>query len=207
VYNGGGAMFPLTIAKESYFSVMEAKFGILESSYDNALVDSIYVTENFIVCRVKSFFFTDSWGSALAVRLSNSDDITVHAYTGDERQLPLIWESRYGSGKFVLDNFGLYTKEVRGLYAASYSLLNPVTVYPVINASCFYLDDFPSQIPSGSNEYVWRDYGTSIRDFYVNIWWPDMMNLADQYGLKYTGLAIQCYDDNVDGSTPSSPDE
>ena len=139
VYNGGGAMFPMTIEKEAYFSVMEAKFGILESSYDNALVDSIYVTENFMVGGGKSFAITDSWDSALTVRLNSSDNVTVHAYTGDERQLPLIWESRYGSGKFVLDNFGLYTKEVRGLYAASYSLLNPVTVYPVINASCFYL--------------------------------------------------------------------
>ena len=207
VYNGGGAMFPLTFAKESYFSVMEAKFGIQESSYDNALVDSIYVTENFMVGGGKSFSITDPWDSALTVRLNTSDSVTVYAYTGDDRQLPLIWESRYGSGKFVLDNFGIYAKHVRGLYAASYSLLNSVTVYPVINASCFYLDDFPSQIPSGSNEYIWRDYGTSIRDFYVNIWWPDMMNLADQYGLKYTGLAIQCYDSNVDGSTPTAPDE
>lgn len=207
VYNGGGAMFPMTLSKEAYFSVMEAKFGILESSYSYAVVDSIYVAENFMVGGGKSFLITDPWDSALTVRLNSSDHVTVHAYTGDERQIPLIWESRYGSGKFVLDNFGLYTKEVRGLYAASYSLLNSVTVYPVINASCFYLDDFPSQIPSGSNAYIWRDYGTSIRDFYVNIWWPDMMNLADQYGLKYTGLAIQCYDENVDGTTPSSADE
>lgn len=207
VYNGGGAMFPMTIEKEAYFSVMEAKFGILESSYDNALVDSIYVTENYMIGGGKSFAITDSWDSALTVRLNSSDNVTVHAYTGDKRQLPLIWESRYGSGKFVFDNFGSYTKEMRGLYTASYSLLNPVTVYPVINASCFYLDDFPSQVPAGSNEYIWRDYGTSIRDFYVNIWWPDMMNLADQYGLKYTGLAIQCYDDNVDGSTPTAPDK
>lgn len=207
VYNGGGAMFPLTFAKESYFTVMEAKFGILESSYANALVDSIYVTENFMVGGGNRFAITDPWESALAVRVDSSDRVTVHAYTGDERQLPLIWESRYGNGKFVLDNFGIYTKEVRGLYSASYSLLNPVTVYPVINASCFYLDDFPSQVPSGSNEYIWRDYGTSTRDFYVNVWWPDMMSLADQYGLKYTGLAIQCYDDQVDGSTDTLADK
>ena len=207
VYSGGGAMLPMTLSKEPYFSVMEAKFGILESSYDYAIVDSIYVTENFMVGGGKSFSITDPWDSALTVRLNSDDRVTVHAYTGDERQVPLIWESRYGSGKFVLDNFGFYTKEVRGLYAASYSLLHSVTVYPVINASCFYLDDFPSQIPSGSNEYVWRDYGTSIRDFYVNIWWPDMMNLADQYGLKYTGLAIMCYDDHVDGTTPSRADD
>ena len=34
-----------------------------------------------------------------------------------------------------------------------------------------------------------------------------MMNFADKYGIKYTGLAIQCYDDAVDGSTPTEPDE
>lgn len=207
VYGGGKVMFPLTFSKESYFSVMESKFGILESTYENALVDSIYVTDDFMIGGGKSFAVTDAWDSALTLQLKDSEGVKVYAYTGDDRQLPLVWESRYGNGKFVLDNFGTYTKEVRGLYAASYSLLNSVTVYPVINGSCFYLDDFPSQIPSGSNEYVWRDYGTSTRDFYVNIWWPDMMNFADKYGLKYTGLAIQSYDDKVDGTTTSLPDK
>ena len=207
VYEGGGALLPLTLSKEPYFSVMEPKFGIVESSYDYALADSIYVTANFMVGGGRSFAITDSWDSALVVRVDESDRVKVHAYTDDDRQLPLVWESRYGSGRFVLDNFGIYTKDTRGFYAASYSLLAPVTAYPVINASCFYLDDFPSQVPSGSNEYVWRDYGTSTRDFYVNIWWPDMMNLADRYGLAYTGLAIQCYDDRVDGTTTDAPDE
>ena len=50
-------------------------------------------------------------------------------------------------GKFVVDNFGLYEKVVRGFYAASYSLLTDVGVYPVINGSAFYLDDFPSPVP------------------------------------------------------------
>lgn len=207
VYDGGGAMFPLTFSKESYFSVMETKFGILESSYENALVDSIYVTDDFMIGGGKRFDITDAWDSALTIQLNESDGIKVHAYTGDDRKLPLIWESSYGKGKFVLDNFGIYTKVMRGFYAASYSLLNPVTVYPVINGSCFYLDDFPSQVPSGSNEYIERDYGTTTRDFYVNIWWPDMMNLASTYGLKYTGLAIQCYNDTVDGTTTPAADK
>lgn len=33
-----------------------------------------------------------------------------------------------------------------------------------------------------------------------------MMNLSDKYGIKYTGLAIECYNDDVDGTTNSSPD-
>lgn len=207
VYDGGGALLPMTMAKESYFMVMENKFGILESSYEYTLVDSIYVTEDFMIGGGRSFAITDPWDSALQVQLQNADGVQLHAYTGDERRVPLIWESRYGQGKFVLDNFGLYTKEVRGFYAASYTLLQDVVAYPVINGSCFYLDDFPSQVPLGASEYIWRDYGISTRDYYTNVWWPDMMNLADQYGLKYTGLAILCYDDYVDGSTPSQPDK
>lgn len=207
VYNGGHALFPLTLAKETYFSVMESKFGIAESSYNYALVDSIYVTDDFMIGGGRTFEIDDGWDSALSIQLSNDERVTVHAYTGDEHQVALIWESRYGSGKFVFDNFGIYTKEWRGFYAASYSLLDSVSVYPVINGSSFYLDDFPSQVPDGSSEYVWRDYGTTNRDFYVNIWWPDMMQLSDEYGLKYTGLAIECYDDVVDGTTPSQPDE
>lgn len=33
-----------------------------------------------------------------------------------------------------------------------------------------------------------------------------MMNLSDKYGIKFTGLAIECYDDAVDGTTDTEPD-
>ena len=33
-----------------------------------------------------------------------------------------------------------------------------------------------------------------------------MMNFADQYGIKYTGLAIESYDDNTDGTLVSNTD-
>lgn len=33
-----------------------------------------------------------------------------------------------------------------------------------------------------------------------------MMNISDKYGLKYTGLAIECYDDAIDGTTDARPD-
>ena len=33
-----------------------------------------------------------------------------------------------------------------------------------------------------------------------------MMNLSDKYGIKYTGLAIECYDDAIDGTTDAKPD-
>ncbi len=207
VYHGGGALLPLTLAKESYSSVMEAKFGISEASYGYAIVDSIYIEEGFMIGGGQGYAIMDGYDSGLALQLADTEAVTVHAYTNDARKLPLIWESAYGEGKFVLNNFGIYTKNMRGFFSASYSLLEDTFVYPVINGSAFYLDDFPSQIPSGSNTYIWRDYGATIRDFYINIWWPDMINLADKYGLKYTGLAIECYSDAVDGTVDAAPDK
>ncbi len=206
VYAGGKVQFAVTLQKNIYTSVIEHTLGVLDASWDNALVDSIYIDEGFMVGGGRSFKVEEGYDSAWAVQLDPSV-AKVYAYVDNENKTPLIWEVKHGEGKFVVDNIGLNEKVMRGFYAASYSLLDDVAVYPVINSSTFYLDDFPSQIPQGSSEYITRDYGTSIRDFYVNIWWPDMMNYADMYDIKYTGLAITCYDDNVDGSTPAEPDK
>ena len=206
IYAGGRAQFPLTFQKNIYVSVLEAALGITESSWSHVRLDSIYINEGFMVGGGRGFEMEDGYDSVWAVQV-DSQRVKVHACVDNESKTPLIWETNYGKGKIVVDNIGLYEKVFRGFYAASYSLLEDVSVYPVINASTFYLDDFPSQIPSGSNEYIQRDYGATTREFYVNIWWPEMMNHADKYGIKYTGLAITCYDDNVDGTTPSEPDE
>ena len=77
-----------------------------------------------------------------ARKVSLESDVKVHAKTTDDSHTPLIWEKSYGKGKFVVDNLGIYERNVRGIYAASYSLLTEATVYPVINGSTYYIDDF-----------------------------------------------------------------
>lgn len=96
-------------------------------------------------------------------------------------------------------NLGIYVKAVRGIFSAAYSLLLDCTIYPVINGSAFYLDDFPSPVPGGNGEYIYRDYGINVRDFYANIWWPDILALAEKYGVRYTGVVIENYGDQTDG--------
>ncbi len=204
VHDGGNVYFPLTIDKNAYSSAIENKMGI-EASYEYTLVDHIFVDANFMVGGGKAYAVPDAYESARTVQLSPKST-RVYAREGDETGVPLIWESSYGEGKFVVNNFGMCDKAYRGFFAASLSLFGEVSLYPVINGSAFYLDDFPSQIPSGNSDYITRDFGTTIRDFYINIWWPDMMNLSDKYGIKYTGLAIECYDDSVDGTTDATPD-
>ncbi len=206
VYDGGAVMFALTLKRDIYVSVLEGALGILEASWENAHLEGIYIEDGFMVGGGRSFIVEDGYDSVWAVRL-DENRAKIHAWVDNESRAPLIWETEYGKGKFVVNNTGLCERVTRGFYAAALSLMDDVFVYPVINASTFYLDDFPSQIPQGSNEYIMRDFGATTRDFYVNIWWPAMMDFADKYGMKYTGLAITGYDDEVDGTTPSEPDE
>ncbi len=204
VHDGGNVYFPLTIDKNAYSSAVENKIGI-EASFGYSYVGSMYVAEGFMVGGGKAFAVPDAYQSARTVQL-NPKTTTVHASIDNKDGVPLVWEADYGNGKFVVNNFGMCDKAYRGFFSASISLFNSVFMYPVINGSTFYLDDFPSQIPEGNSEYIAQDFQTTIRDFYINIWWPDMMNLSDKYGIKYTGLAIECYDDSIDGTTDAVPD-
>ena len=205
VYAGGNAMFPLSLEQNPYSAAIQSHLGIMESSEGFVEIDTIYVESEFMIGAGQEFNIPDSFESSRAVRLL-PEKTKVHATGNGENGIPVIWEATYGNGKFVVDNIGIYDKAFRGFYAASFSLMEDTCVYPVINGSAFFLDDFPSQIPEGNSSYIERDYHTTIRDFYINIWWPDMMNIADKYGIKYTGLAIECYDDAVDGTTDARPD-
>lgn len=204
VEQGGNVMFALTLQKSSYTALIEQKLGILSSGYGNVVVDNIYFAPDFLVGGGQAYAVTDGYDSAWEVELSERTH--VYARVGDASGMPLIWEADYGKGRFVVDNFGLYGKVTRGFYAASYSLLTDIGVYPVVNGSVFYLDDFPSPVPSGDGTYVRRDYGMSIRDFYTNVWWPDMLSLAEKHGIRYTGVIIENYEDDTDGTTEATTD-
>ena len=205
-HNGGQVLFAMPLEKTIYTSVIERNLGIIASSYKNTVVDSIYIEEGFMIGGGRSFNILNGFDSAWTVQLS-PEETQVYMTTDNEKKLPLIWKKDYGNGNFVVVNFGLYEKNFRGFYSSALSLLSDVSIYPVINGSVFYLDDFPSQIPNGNSEYILRDYNTSIRDFYMNIWWPDMMSIAEKYNIRYTGLAIECYDDSVDGTTQVTYDK
>lgn len=204
VSEGGNALFAMTLQKTAYTSIIEQKLGIISSGYENMVVDSIYFEPDFMLGGGQAYEITDPYDSAWAVQLS--EQAKVHAQVEDENGQPVIWENQYGKGKFVVDNFGLYEKAVRGFYAASYSLLTDVGIYPVINGSTFYLDDFPSPVPNGDGTYVKRDYEMSISEFYMNVWWPDMLELASDHGIHYTGVMIENYEDATDGTIEKQKD-
>ena len=135
--------------------------------------------------------------SSLAVTLE--EDCQVSVTTNDEKENPLLWKRDYQNGRIVVVNLGIYDKGYRGIYAAAYSMLGEVCAWPVINGAAYYLDDFPAPVPSGEGKYIEEDYGLNIGDFYSQIWWNDISSLSEKYGLRYTGMVIEEYSDQVEG--------
>lgn len=205
VESGGYVQFALTLQKSSHLSLIEQALGIKQSQAEHGLVDKLYIEPDFMIGGGREYIIEEPFDSALKVDLSEKAKVHVSRKEGPG-VLPLIWEHAYGKGKFVIDNFGIYNKVTRGLYAASYNLMGKVASYPVINGSVFYLDDFPAPVPSGDGKYVKRDYNLNVADFYTNIWWVDMLSFVDKFGIKYTGATIENYEDDTSGNVHGQDD-
>ena len=200
VSSGGSLMLAMTPENSGYLQAIAPKLGIDTVGYEYTTAESIVPSKDFMLGGGQRYEFSDPFKSSLSVSLRETAH--VWAKTGDT-EAPLIWSSDCGSGHTVVCNIGIYDKVMRGFYAAAISLLGDATAYPVINSAVFYLDDFPSPVPSGDGTYIKRDYGLSIADFYTKVWWPDVQKLAEQYDIRYTGVMIENYEDAVDQAEPA----
>lgn len=197
---GGSLMLAMPPDNSSYLQVIAPKLGIESAGYDYVKAESIVPSEDFMLGGGERYELSDPFDSSLSVSLRE----TAHewAKTGDAGS-PLIWSNDCGGGRTVVCNIGIYDKVMRGFYAAAISLLGDATAYPVINSAVFYLDDFPSPVPSGDGTYIKRDYGLSIADFYTKVWCPDLQKLAQKYDIRYTGVMIENYEDAVSQTEPA----
>lgn len=191
---GGSLMLAMPPDNSSYLQVIASKLGIESAGYDYVKAESIVPSEDFMLGGGELYELSDPFDSSLSVSLRETARVWA---TTDDAGAPLIWSNDCGSGRTVVCNIGIYDKVMRGFYAAAISLLGDTTAYPVINSAVFFLDDFPSPVPSGDGTYIKRDYGLSIADFYTKVWWPDLQKLAQKYGIRYTGVMIENYEDAV----------
>lgn len=204
VGNGGNLMIFFPPQAGSVFQSISAGLGIREVGREMYELPGIRMKTDFLLGgKGKDFMVEEPYESSLS--LSLNEDCTVHIVSADDRELPVLWERKYKDGTIVFDNFGIMEKAYRGIHAAGYSLLGEAFAWPVINGSSFYLDDFPSPVPSGASEYIQRDYGISVKDFYTNVWWPDLLKLSEKYGCRYNGMVIEDYNDQVEA--PFKPNQ
>ena len=194
VKKGGGVMFAMTPEKTGYLDVIGPQIGIESSAYKYVVTEGITPSKDFMLGGGQTYMFSDPFKSSLSVTLN--DRAQVEAVSSNGRT-PLVWRSSVESGTAVMCNIGIYVKMVRGFYALAFSLLSSAMAYPVINSAAFYLDDFPSPVPSGNGKYIKRDYNMSISEFYSQVWWPDLVRLAERYGIRFTGVMIENYGDDT----------
>ena len=194
VKKGGGVMFAMTPEKTGYLDVIGPQIGIESSAYKYVVTEGITPSKDFMLGGGQTYMFSDPFKSSLSVALN--DRAQVEAVSSNGRT-PLVWRSSVESGTAVMCNIGIYVKMVRGFYALAFSLLSSAMAYPVINSAAFYLDDFPSPVPSGNGKYIKRDYNMSISEFYSQVWWPDLVRLAERYGIRFTGVMIENYGDDT----------
>lgn len=197
VYGGGRCLLFASPEPTPVFLTIASRLGIREGGTAYTEANGLRIRDGFMI---GSQDFVYNWGepysTVLDVRLDSR--ATAHIVSDDSDETPMLWEYDYGQGRFVCHNHGICERVSRGITAASYSLLEDHFAYPVINSSLFFLDDFPSPVPMGDATYIEQYFQRDIASFYANVWWPDMLRLADQYGIRYTGLVIEDYSEQTE---------
>lgn len=145
----------------------------------------------------QSFEADDMEDVSLWVRLVEEAEVYANAQVNGH-QVPLIWSYSHGQGKISCYNGTAIAGDFyRGIAAGCINLLYEDVMYPIINAKCIFIDDFPSPQYESTSDVVRREYNKSVKEFYRDIWWPDMQKAANKYGYKYTGLFVATYNDIV----------
>ncbi|UKS25797.1 DUF2194 domain-containing protein [Paenibacillus sp. HWE-109] len=155
----------------------------------------IKITSNILI-KAKGMEFKGDFIENAMVFFELNNNSKIHAVT--DKNNPLIWEYTYGKGKFIVYNGStLQEKTSRGLVAGALSLINDNFIYPIINSKVAYIDDFPAPFGDGKATNIYKEYGRTNQRFYRDIWWPDMIKIAKNRDLIYTGVLIENYNDTI----------
>lgn len=137
--------------------------------------------------------FTDI---AVAFQLESSCKIYVESA---KNRIPVIWSYDYGEGKTIFYNATSSSVDFfTGMLAGCITELYDEFMYPVINAKVIFIDDFPSMQYNSDSDVIKEEYNRTVKEFYRDIWWPDMQSAAKKYDIAYTGLFMATYNNIVE---------
>lgn len=112
---------------------------------------------------------------------------------------PLLWRKKYGQGNIVYLNGTMTESKInRGFILGALSLCKDEYIYPILNSKVVYIDDFPAPFPDGIHDEIYAEFNRDIKKFFKDIWWPDMLRIAQKNDIRYTGVLIGNYDDDTE---------
>ena len=204
VMEGHSLLFLYPPYNEAAFLSIAPRLGITVVENAPAKGEALHFTKEIMPGCSRDLSVTDPYESSLEVTLDDACEVFLEA--SGVSQTPLLWRRALGKGRVVFDNLNFLEKAYRGFHCAAYSLLGDTCIWPVINGSTYFIDDFPSPVPEGDSQFIQQDYGMDIKDFYTHHWWKDVYNLAKKYNIRYTGLVIEDYSAQVSGTFPRNKD-
>lgn len=197
VDGGGRLLFAIRPDPSLAFNEIYKRVGILAKSDDLENTTGLIFNKNLLQGG-KSVTLSEDFLTHSSFDVELDAQSTIYLTSADQNQLPLLWDFPIGDGRLVFINTDQFTKkDARGTLASAYSLLFDVFAYPVINSSLFFIDDFPAPIPEGKSPRITQEFGRDIQSFFINIWWPDMQSLTQRFGIKFTGVVIETYSQDV----------
>ena len=195
VKKGKGIFFTVPLHNNEILAKYSDSLDI-EEKIETLNYDNMTFTDDFLI-GAKGVKFGEIAINGYGLKVKLKDNATAHAITSEGN--PVIWNALYGDGYVSVCNANFLSDKIsRGIITASYAELHKTYAYPVINSAMYCIDDFPSPIPIGYNNLIYEQYGCNMEDFNFNIWWPKMKRLTEKYGIKYTGLLIQTYENKVE---------
>ncbi|MFN3134105.1 MAG: DUF2194 domain-containing protein [Candidatus Kryptonium sp.] len=102
-------------------------------------------------------------------------------------KIPVVWQLRYGLGKVIYWNTSILVDKVfRGFITRSIISVSDKFVQPIPNFAVIFIDDFPASVPNVKKKLIWDEFNMTMAEYHFFIFYPDMVRLADEMGLKYT---------------------
>lgn len=199
---GGGRLALMSSPQDNAaFNVLSHKLGITEFADVYTQYRSLrYMTGLLPMWDDQDIFTCDGDLNDFAMAITLESDCVVHMQTAEDHVIPLLWTRDLGAGRIAVNNNTLIQdKDARGYALVTLLALEDEVIYPIINAGMIFIDDFPAPQPEGTDQALLDTYGFNIQGFLRNHWWPDVKSLAIKNGLRYTGVLIETYNDQVTG--------
>ncbi|MHB9781911.1 DUF2194 domain-containing protein [Streptococcus sp. 10F2] len=173
--------------------------GVSSEITGNQVVSSISVERDLMIGGSGPFVISHPFDSAWDVILETNCRVPVW---DTETKTPLVWLKEAGEGQIVVMNLGIYDKVYRAIYSLGLSLMDPVFLYPVINAGVVYLDDFPAPFSEEEKVQLSTSHQVPFHQFVGQTWWPAMQALGKDLHLTYTGALVASYEEQVSSPFP-----
>lgn len=205
--DGGGlvALFP------TYHPRWRTMLGIHKWSESTQKVTAIRYTADFFPGMRGLFVRGESYQSDVTkVTLHRSAKAWAYGALKDDdtvRGPPVLWSHRHGKGRVLFRNDSILGEKVwRGSVLQMVLQSMPVSAAPIVNSMVYYIDDCPQPMWDVRREPIQTEFNLSDTDFYMKVWWPDMMRLVQEFSLKLTFVLIFSYDDQVSEAAPFTAD-